>query len=156
MLKINVKEFCKDVKLGGKIVAKQLKGPFFGLAMTLTGLTVLAANGVDISRVTATSYTPPTPGIEDCWAGFLRVQEDPDKLAENGIQKIMEASSNYDFDSNLFGVAQEIRDIAMRTGSAFKAKTAALDALSDISKRCDFDGTKRRIAALIKEIATSM
>ena len=153
---VNAKEFYENVKLGGKIVSKYLAGTFGGVLLTAMGMAVLAKNGIDISKPMA-NYTPPSFGIEDYWNNFLKTQsEDPDKLAEDGIKKIMETSSNYDFDSSLLGVAQEIRDIAMKTGSAFKAKTAALNALSDISKRCDFDGTKRRIATIIKEIATSM
>ena len=151
------KNFCEDFIAGSKIVAKNLKGSIGGLVFTATGLVVLAMNGIDISKTFG--YTCPAPNGDFCnaWDSFVRIQTaDPDKLAEEGIQKIAESSKSYDFDANLLCAAREIRDIAKRTGSGYRAKSTALTALSEIAGRCDFDGSKKQIAGLIKEIATSM
>ena len=162
------KTFAKDVMNGGKIVLKGLKGPVGGFLITIAGVTVLAMNGVDISAATSAPsipspryQTPPSynSDFEATWnqlfGGYWDING-PDKLAEEGIQKIAESSKGYDFDANLLCAAREIRDIAKRTGSGYRAKSTAMTALSEIAGRCDFDGSKKQIASFLKEIATSM
>lgn len=148
----NANDICKVLEKGfeaeKKMIRTWLKGPVAGVMLTGAGLVVLSMNGVDVTGLLG--------GNKDGSAAVAAPSVDYDTLAEEGIRKILEGTGGYTFDSNLLCAAQEIRDISVRQGSGNKAKTAALNALSDISSRCDFDSSRRKIAGYIKEIAMAI